>query len=55
MTWVAPRVVVESSFVEWTTYHLLRHSSFQGIRTDREASEVVREVAGGSSARRNRD
>jgi bifunctional non-homologous end joining protein LigD len=42
--WVRPEVVVQVSFIEWTTHGKLRHSRFQGIRTDKEARDVVREV-----------
>ena len=43
MTWVAPEVVVQVAFVEWTDYGLLRHASFLGIREDKEAVDVRRE------------
>jgi bifunctional non-homologous end joining protein LigD len=41
--WVAPRMVVEIAFTEWTSDGLLRHPSFQGIREDKKPSDVKRE------------
>jgi bifunctional non-homologous end joining protein LigD len=35
--------VAEVSFTEWTDEGTLRHPSFQGLREDKKASEVVRE------------
>ncbi len=43
--WVKPTMVVEVSFAEWTPEGHLRHASFQGLRTDKPAKSVVREVA----------
>jgi bifunctional non-homologous end joining protein LigD len=45
MIWVKPDVVVQIAFVEWTNYRLLRHSSYLGIRDDKDPSEVIREDA----------
>ena len=42
--WVKPQLVAEISFTEWTTDGTLRHPSFLGLRTDKKAKEVVREV-----------
>jgi bifunctional non-homologous end joining protein LigD len=44
LLWVKPRLVVEVSFVEWTRDGLLRHSQFLGIRHDKNAVQVRREV-----------
>lgn len=44
MTWVKPETVVQIGFVEWTTYGLLRHAEYVGIRDDKEPLDVVREV-----------
>ena len=44
MTCVRPEVVMHIAFVEWTTYDLLRHASFLGLRGDKSAKEVRREV-----------
>lgn len=41
--WVTPRLVCEVAFSEWTDDGRLRHPSFQGLREDKAASEVVRE------------
>jgi bifunctional non-homologous end joining protein LigD len=41
--WVKPVLVAEVSFTEWTNDGTLRHPSFQGLRADKPASEVVRE------------
>jgi bifunctional non-homologous end joining protein LigD len=41
--WVKPRLVVEVSFVEWTTHGLLRHSQFVATRDDKEPEQVRRE------------
>jgi bifunctional non-homologous end joining protein LigD len=41
--WVKPRLVAEISFTEWTQDGTLRHPSFQGLREDKKATDVVRE------------
>ncbi|HZT51425.1 MAG TPA: DNA ligase D, partial [Stellaceae bacterium] len=41
--WVAPELVAQVRFSEWTADGLLRHPSFQGLREDKEAAEVVLE------------
>jgi bifunctional non-homologous end joining protein LigD len=41
--WVRPELVAEAEFVEWTDDGKIRHSSFQGLRTDKAPTEVVRE------------
>jgi bifunctional non-homologous end joining protein LigD len=42
-TWLKPKLVAEIEFTEWTADGALRHPSFQGLREDKKASEVVRE------------
>jgi DNA ligase D-like protein (predicted ligase) len=42
--WTAPELVAEIGFSEWTTAGQLRHPRFQGLRRDKSAAEVVREV-----------
>jgi bifunctional non-homologous end joining protein LigD len=42
--WVAPRLVAEVGFSEWTTDGELRHPRFQGLRDDKDPAEVVREM-----------
>ena len=41
--WVKPKLVAQVGFAEWTTDGHLRHPRFIGLRTDKKASEVVRE------------
>lgn len=43
--WIKPILVAEVEFSEWTAEGHLRHPSFQGLRMDKNASEVVREKA----------
>ncbi|MFZ6708781.1 DNA ligase D [Undibacterium sp. TC9W] len=43
--WVRPELVAEVSFGEWTSAGHIRHSVFQGLRTDKPASSIVREQA----------
>jgi bifunctional non-homologous end joining protein LigD len=44
-TWVRPGLVVEVAFTEWTGDGKLRHPSFQGVREDKDARSIRREVA----------
>lgn len=46
--WVRPELVAEVGFSEWTDDGELRHPRFQGLRDDKSAREVVREVPSGS-------
>jgi bifunctional non-homologous end joining protein LigD len=39
--WVAPRIVVEVKFAEWTSERLLRQPIFLGVRDDKQAREVT--------------
>ena len=41
--WVQPELVAQIGFSEWTRDGKLRHPRFQGLRTDKDASDVVRE------------
>ncbi len=41
--WVRPVLVCEVAFTEWTGDGKIRHPSFQGLREDKKAEEVVRE------------
>jgi len=43
--WVKPELVAEIGFTEWTQNNMLRHPRFEGIRTDKKAREVRREIA----------
>ena len=42
--WVRPELVAEIEFSEWTQDGRLRHPSFKGLREDRPAAEIVREL-----------
>jgi bifunctional non-homologous end joining protein LigD len=42
--WVEPTLVAEVAFSEWTDDGRLRHPSFQGLRRDKRARDVVREA-----------
>jgi len=42
--WVRPEIVVQVAFIEWTVHGKLRHPRLLGVRTDKTAREVVREV-----------
>jgi bifunctional non-homologous end joining protein LigD len=42
--WVKPELVAQVQFTEWTPDGLLRHPSFKGLRTDKQAADVVRDV-----------
>jgi bifunctional non-homologous end joining protein LigD len=42
--WIAPKLVAEIAFTEFTDDGVLRHPSFMGLREDKPASKVVREV-----------
>ncbi len=46
--WMAPTLVVEVAFAEWTDGGHIRHPSFQGVRRDKPARDVVRERAEGA-------
>ena len=42
--WLKPVPVGQFEFAEWTPEGHLRHSRFTGLREDKKASEVTREV-----------
>ena len=44
VTWVKPELVGEVEFTEWTSDGRLRHPSFHGLREDKPATEVIREM-----------
>ncbi len=44
VTWIKPQLVCEVNFAEWTADYNLRHAVFKGLRTDKSAEEVTREV-----------
>lgn len=41
--WIEPKLVGEVAFAEWTNENIIRHPSFQGMREDKKATEVIRE------------
>ncbi|NHZ33576.1 DNA ligase D [Massilia rubra] len=43
--WVKPTLVAEVSFAEWTSAGAIRHAVFQGLRSDKPARAIGREVA----------
>lgn len=43
VTWLKPKLLCEVSFTELTSDGIMRHPSFQGIRTDKSAKKVVLE------------
>jgi bifunctional non-homologous end joining protein LigD len=45
VTWLKPQLVCEISFAEMTSDGIMRHPSFEGMRIDKKASEVIREKA----------
>jgi bifunctional non-homologous end joining protein LigD len=44
-TWMKPELVCEVAYAEITDEGIFRHPSFQGMRIDKNANEVVRETA----------
>ena len=44
-TWVAPTLVAEVSFAQWTRAGRIRHAVFRGLRSDKPTSDIVREKA----------
>jgi bifunctional non-homologous end joining protein LigD len=49
--WVRPQMVIEVEYAGWSGSGRLRHSVFLGIREDKPATEVVREIADPRAAR----
>ncbi|HEY4094923.1 MAG TPA: DNA ligase D [Baekduia sp.] len=48
-TWVAPQLVCEVEFTEWTREGVLRAPSYKGLRDDKPAALVIREEAVGGT------
>ena len=49
IVWLRPTLVAEIKFAEWTKEKQLRQASFKGLRVDKEAGDVVREVVEGKN------
>lgn len=47
VTWVEPKLVAQVRFTEWTREGRLRHPTFLGLREDKAANEVGRDVKAG--------
>jgi ATP dependent DNA ligase C terminal region len=45
--WVEPKLVAEITYLTWTADGLLRHTVYTGLREDKAADQVRREVARG--------
>ena len=46
--WVVPELVAEVSFAEWTKEGRVRHAVFQGLRSDKPATAIIKETARGA-------
>jgi bifunctional non-homologous end joining protein LigD len=44
MHWTRPKLVAQIRFVEWTAEGRLRHAIYVGLRDDKSAKDVRREV-----------
>ena len=42
-TWLIPKLVGEVKCTEWTSDSEMRHPVFLGLRTDKKATDVIRE------------
>jgi ATP-dependent DNA ligase len=42
--WVRPNLVAQIEFLEWTAVDHLRHSKFAGLRDDKNARQVEKEL-----------
>ena len=45
VTWLKPQLVCEVSYAELTDEAIMRHPSFEGMRTDKKAKDVMKEKA----------
>jgi bifunctional non-homologous end joining protein LigD len=44
VTWVKPKLLAEVSFAEWTKDNIMRQPIFQGLRSDKDAKSVKKEI-----------
>jgi bifunctional non-homologous end joining protein LigD len=44
VTWLKPELVCEVSYAELTSEGIMRHPSFEGMRMDKKATEVIKET-----------
>lgn len=44
VTWVKPVLVAEIAFAEWTNDNIVRQASFKGLRLDKSAKAIIKEV-----------
>lgn len=44
VTWVKPKLIAEVSFSEWTQENIMRHPIFQGLRMDKAAKKIKKEI-----------
>ena len=51
--WVEPALVAEIEFLDWNGHDALRHASFEGLRSDKRAGDVVFEQAAPARGRRD--
>ena len=51
--WLKPKLVGQIEFTEWTKRNHLRHSRFVGLRSDKMAAEVIKELRAANRARRS--
>lgn len=42
--WVKPKILCEVTFIEWTNTNHVRHPTFEGLRLDKTAKEVTKEM-----------
>ena len=50
--WLRPEIVAQFRFLEWTPNDHLRHASFVGVRDDKAARSVVKEVESAAAKRK---
>jgi bifunctional non-homologous end joining protein LigD len=55
LVWVKPELVAEVEFRSWTGDRIVRHASFQGLREDKPAEDVVQEKPKASKVTRQDD